>query len=158
MRPGDAASIARGSAECDEGRALMRRLDEELHERYPTASVHGFDPRAIAGGRGVFVIARVGGEAVGCGAVRPHLPGVGEIKRMYVVPEHRGRGIARAILAALEAAAQELSFGTLRLETGPRQAEAIRLYESAGFVAIPPYGEYVGDPFSVCYEKRLAQP
>src|SRR5262249_55727197 len=93
--------------------------------------------------------------AVGCGAVRPLEPGVGEVKRMFVLPEARGRGIARQILRSLEAAAGSLGFRVLRLETGQRQPEAIRLYQTAGYAEIPRFGEYADDPFSVCFEKRL---
>jgi ribosomal protein S18 acetylase RimI-like enzyme len=81
--------------------------------------------------------------------------GVGEVKRMYVAPAFRGRGIARALLRALEAAAGRLGVAVLRLETGTRQPEAIGLYEAAGYARIPAFGEYVGDPLSVCFEKRL---
>ena len=75
---------------------------------------------------------------------------------MFVRLEHRGQGIARAILAALEARAVELGFSTLRIETGGRQPEAVSLYRSAGYMAIPPFGKYVGNPYSLCFEKRLA--
>jgi putative acetyltransferase len=156
MSDGEAVTVAAGDAESADARSLMQRLDAELRARYPGSSVHGLDPREVANSRGAFVIARVGGRAVGCGAVRPLGPGVGEVKRMYVEPALRGRGVARAILRALEDAARGLGFGTLRLETGTRQPESIRLYEAAGFARIPAFGEYVGDPFSVCFEKRLA--
>jgi GNAT superfamily N-acetyltransferase len=155
MSTSEAVTVAVESPDSPDGRALRQALDADLHARYPAQSIHGFDPQEIADSRGAFVIARVAGQAVGCGAVRPLGPGVEEVKRMFVVPAFRGRGIARAILGALEAAAGRLGFGTLRLETGTRQPEAIALYESAGYARIPPYGEYVGDPFSVCFEKHL---
>ena len=75
---------------------------------------------------------------------------------MFVRHEHRGQGIARAILAALETRAAELGFSTLRIETGDRQPEAVSLYTSAGYTAIPPFGKYAGNPYSLCFEKRLA--
>jgi GNAT superfamily N-acetyltransferase len=74
---------------------------------------------------------------------------------MFVHPDHRRRGIAHAILAALEARAGALGYSTLRIETGSRQPEAIGLYQSAGYAAIPPFGKYVGNPYSHCFEKRL---
>jgi ribosomal protein S18 acetylase RimI-like enzyme len=74
---------------------------------------------------------------------------------MFVLPEFRGRGIARHILMALESTAQERGYSTLRLETGTRQPEVIGLYKSAGYGEIPCFGEYAGDLFSVCFEKRL---
>jgi putative acetyltransferase len=140
-----------------DAQALIELLNADLHARYPAQSIHGFDPAEIADGQGAFVIARIAGKAVGCGAVRPLEPGVGEIKRMFVEPEARGKGIARAILGKLEATAGDLEFGVLRLETGTRQPEAIRLYETSGYSEIPKFGEYAADPFSVCFEKRLVQ-
>jgi putative acetyltransferase len=83
--------------------------------------------------------------------------GIGEVKRMCVAPAFRGRGIARALLRGLEGAACQLGFAALRLETGTRQPEAIGLYEAAGYARIPAFGEYAGDPFSVCFEKRVQQ-
>lgn len=139
-----------------EARRLFDRADAEMRQRYPQTSLHAFAPDEIAGGKGAFVVARVDGEAVGCGAVKPLAPGVGEIKKMFVEPEQRGRGFARAILAKLEAAALDLGFAVLRLETGTEQPESIALYESSGYVPIPKYGEYVHDPLSVCFEKRLS--
>ena len=74
---------------------------------------------------------------------------------MYVAPEARGHGIGRALLAALEGEARSLGYGSVRLETGRRQPEAISLYRSAGFEPIACYGPYVDDPRSVCFEKQL---
>ena len=79
-----------------------------------------------------------------------------EIKRMYVLPALRGRGIGGALLDALEAEARALGVRRLLLETGERQPEALALYRRAGFVVIEPYGEYVDSPLSVCMAKTLA--
>ena len=105
----------------------------------------------------VFLLARdASGEAVGCGALR-HLGGeAAEIKRMYVAPAHRGRGVSRLVLGALEAQALSQGWTVLRLETGPLQAEAIGLYTSAGYAPIPAFGPYVGSMTSLCFEQRLA--
>lgn len=108
---------------------------------------------------GVFLVARVDGVPVGSGAVRAlpdGPPGVGEVKRMYVVPEGRRRGVSRAILDRLEAEAAGFGYRRLQLETGDRQPEAIGLYESAGWHRITPYGQYAGDAGSVCFAKDLA--
>jgi GNAT superfamily N-acetyltransferase len=74
---------------------------------------------------------------------------------MFVQPAWRGRGVARQLLAALESEARNLGYVTLRLETALGQPEAIGLYQSAGYVDTPPFGEYIGNPVSVCFEKRL---
>jgi GNAT superfamily N-acetyltransferase len=92
---------------------------------------------------------------VGCGAVRRLDNEVAEIKRMYVIPDHRGQGIARAILAQLEAEATMLGVRRLFLETGDRQPEAVSLYRSAGFTEIPCFGEYADAPLSRCMGKDL---
>jgi putative acetyltransferase len=103
-----------------------------------------------------FVVASRGGRAVGCGAIQPSgEDGTGELKRMYVLPEFRGRGIASAVLRSLEAMAAEAGYAALRLATGDRQPEAIALYEKRGYRRVEPYGKYVNDPWSRCYHKPL---
>jgi GNAT superfamily N-acetyltransferase len=140
----------------DDARRLIQQLDEDLLRRYPAQAVHGLHPHDIADPHLTFLVASIDGTAAGCGALRSLEPGVGEVKRMFVLPEFRGRGIARHMLSALESTARELGYSTLRLETGTRQPEAIGLYTSAGYREIPRFGEYVDNPFSVCFEKRLA--
>jgi GNAT superfamily N-acetyltransferase len=96
---------------------------------------------------------------VGCGALRALGDGAAEVKRMYVVPAARGRGVARAVLAGLEAAARERGWSTLRLETGPRQPEAVGLYTRAGYRPIRAFGVYVGASdaaHSLFFERVLA--
>lgn len=102
-----------------------------------------------------FLIGLVDGRGVACGALQPLEPGVGEIKRMYVIPEERGRGRARAILASLEARAREQGLHTLRLETGRFMPSALGLYTSSGYREIPLYGHYVGHAASICFEKAV---
>jgi putative acetyltransferase len=140
----------------EDGRRLIQRLDEDLLQRYPATAIHGLHPQDIADPHLTFLVASVDGHALGCGALRPLEPGVGEVKRMFVLPEFRGRGIARQILMALESTARERGYSTLRLDTGTRQPEAIGLYRSAGYSKIPCFGEYADDLFSVCFEKRFA--
>ncbi len=82
-------------------------------------------------------------------------PGVAEVKRMYVAPDWRGRGVSGAVLSALEQAAVARGWCTLRLETGPLQAAAMRFYERSGYVPIPPYGLYADEPTSHCYQREL---
>ena len=145
---------------CDseEARRLLAALDEDLLRRYPADAVHGLHPVEWDDPGLTFLVARVDGRAAGCGALRRLEPAVGEIKRMFVLPEFRGRGIARQILAALESEARKAGHARVRLETGTRQPEAIALYRSAGYFEIPAFGEYVGNRFSVCFEKSLAPP
>jgi GNAT superfamily N-acetyltransferase len=109
--------------------------------------------------RAAFVVARLDERPVGCGALRqfPHESDVpaAEIKRMYVAPDVRGRGIAKAILVRLEDEARRFGYRRVILETGTLQLEVIRLYERAGYVRIPCYGEYANNPISLCYARDL---
>jgi len=100
-----------------------------------------------------YLVVVLHGRAVACGAWQPLEPGVAEIRRMYVRPAFRGRGIARQLIVALEEEALADDRPVLRLETGTYLPAAISLYRSAGYVPIPLFGEYVGNPFSVCFEK-----
>ena len=134
---------------------LMRALDRDLQERYPGALIHSIDPATFTASGGVFLVCYEGERPVACGALRRMAGGSFEVKRMFVLAAARRRGHARAILDALEARAVSRRGQVIRLETGDRQPEAIRLYESAGYHPIPSYGEYEGSPHSRCFEKRL---
>jgi len=138
--------------------ALIAALNEELLGRYPEAGATHFrlDAEEVAASRGAFVVARLQGMAVGCGAIRRIADDTAEIKRMYVDPQVRRRGVAVAILDALEAEAKRLGVRRLVLETGVRQPEALSLYEKHGFSRMLAFGEYIGSPLSVCMEKSLA--
>src|SRR5262245_43970452 len=114
----------------DEALALIRALDGDLVGRYPGQSAHGLRDEDVADPRLTFLVARAEGQPVGCGAIRPLAPGVAEVKRMFVRSEWRRHGVARRILASLEAAALGQGYHTLRLETGVKQPEAIGLYRS----------------------------
>ncbi len=108
--------------------------------------------------RGLYLVAYLDGRPAGSGALRPIDGATVEVRRMFVVATARRRGVGRAILHALERAAVDLGYDVMRLETGYRQRPAMALYESYGFVRIPPFGEYAMDPTSVCYEKRVERP
>ncbi|KRD44100.1 GCN5 family acetyltransferase [Cellulomonas sp. Root930] len=101
------------------------------------------------------LLVRVDGEAVACGAISERGDGVGELKRMFVDPAHRGRGLSRSVLRELEAVAQERGFHRLVLETGVLQASAIGLYLSEGYRSIPNFGEYAEESESRCFAKDL---
>jgi GNAT superfamily N-acetyltransferase len=140
-----------------DARRLIEALDGHLASRYPPEQRFGpnLKPAQIAPGLGTFVVARADGRAVGCGAVRLLDPTTVEVKRMYVDPEMRGRGVAKEILAHLEAAGRELGARRAVLETGIYQDEAIGLYRRAGYTEVACWGEYTTSPTSVCYEKRI---
>src|SRR5436190_4437125 len=144
--------IVRTTSENEDFRSLVNGLDRELAIR--DGDDHAFysqfnklDSIKHA------VVAYLDKEAVGCGAIRPFDDDSVEVKRMFVPPEHRGSGIAKEILKALESWAVELSFKRCILETGLKQPEAIALYTKSGYNSIPNYGQYQGMYNSVCFEK-----
>jgi putative acetyltransferase len=95
-------------------------------------------------------------KPVGCGAIREFSTGIMEVKRMYVLPECRGKGIASKILSELESWAKELGYNTCVLETHKKQADAVALYSKAGYKVIPNYGQYANMETSLCFEKVLS--
>lgn len=94
-------------------------------------------------------------QPVGCGAIRAYDADAVEVKRMFVLPEYRGRGIASAVLSELEAWAANLGCSRCILETGKNQPEAIALYQKQRYAITPNYGQYVGVDNSVCMEKGI---
>ncbi|ROT27067.1 GNAT family N-acetyltransferase [Micromonospora sp. HM5-17] len=107
---------------------------------------------------GRYLVGVQAGRAVACGAIQAVDRNVAEIRRMYVRPAHRGKGLGRQLLGALEELALWSGHTVLRLETGRHLPRTIRLYVSAGYTEIPAYGAYAGNPSSVCFEKRLLVP
>ncbi len=135
-------------------------VDEWTHEELEedtVAYLAEVTPALVSPPHGVFVVTRIDGEAVGCGALKPFdaAAGIAEVKRMYTAPAARRRGVSRAVLGHLEARAVELGYRRLVLETGTEQPEALALYEGSGWDRITPYGRYKDAPSSVCFGKDL---
>lgn len=136
--------------------ALIDELDAYQKPLYPPESHHGVDIATLLAPEVLFAVARdAAGAAVGCGAVLL-TPDYGELKRLYVRPAARGHGIARRLLAAIEAAAQARGCRRFMLETGVRQPEAIAFYRAAGYVECPPFGDYQLDPHSLFMRKDVS--
>ncbi len=137
--------------------ALIVASVAEMASRY--GGRHGSgqppQPEELAPPHGTFLLATRDGRAVGCGGLCRYDDTTAEIRRMYTVPDARGSGVARAILAALLERARELGYARVRLETGSGQPEALGLYRSSGFEEIPCWGPYATDERSVCLEQRL---
>lgn len=150
-------TIAAEPFDSPDARRLIAALDTHLSGRYPPEQRFGpnLKPEQLAAGLGTFVVARIDGRAVGCGAVRLLDESTAEVKRMFVEPELRGRGVAKEILAHLEGAGRELGAQRSVLETGIYQDEAIGLYRRAGYSQVDCWGEYAGSPTSVCFEKEI---
>jgi len=155
----DTITITRAELTAEVSRKLIAALNAELSGVYPEAGATHFrlDSDEVVDGRGAFLIVYSGTTPVGCGALRLLDVGTAELKRMYVVPEMRGRGVGRRLLSGLEVEARALGVRRLVLETGVRQSAALGLYRSAGFRPIPLYGEYNLSPkTSVCLGKPLS--
>jgi putative acetyltransferase len=137
--------------------ALIDALDAFQTVLYPPESHHGVDLDALGAPHVLFAVARdAEGAALGCGAVLLS-PAHGELKRMYTLPTHRGRGIGKALLRFLEAEAQARGCPSMALETGYRQPEALGLYQRHGYVRGAPFGDYADDPNSVFMQKTVAR-
>jgi putative acetyltransferase len=135
--------------------ALIADLDAYQLTLYPPESVYALDLTALMQPEVRFAVARDASNAiVGCAAVVLS-PAYGEIKRMYVQPAMRGKGLARMLMEALEHATRAAGSPLMVLETGPYQPEAIALYERHGFQRCGPYGGYPDDPMSVFMRKPL---
>ena len=128
-------------------------------------AAHGVDPTTVVAA----VMLRVDDEPVGFGALRDisgdddpsgivHAPGTAELKRLYVAPGHRGRGLSRILLRALEVRAFALGMRRIVLETGTQQPESMGLYLGEGYLPIEQYGEFWGEPDSRCFAKDLPLP
>lgn len=135
-------------------RELVKHLDAELAQWYGAEQAFYAQFNKVDAIKQV-VVAYEDATAVSCGAIRPVSEGVMEIKRMYTLPERRGRGIAAKLLAELERWAAELGSRQCLLETGKKQPEAIHLYIKSGYSPIPNYGQYEGKGYSVCFAKDL---
>jgi putative acetyltransferase len=150
-----AAVITQEHPASPDATALIAELDAHLEPLYARESRHGFSVEKLVTDGVVFFVIRDDGPPAGCGGIKLLDTEFGEIKRMYVRPGFRGRGLGKLMLDHLAHVALRNGVSILRLETGIHQLAAIRLYEQAGFARIPPFGDHTDDPVSLCYEKRL---
>jgi GNAT superfamily N-acetyltransferase len=155
--PAPSLAIRREELSSSAGCRLIAALNAELSAQYPEPGATHFrlDAEEVSAGKGTFLVGYLRGEPVACGALRCIEVDVAEIKRMYVIPAARGRGISHCVLVALEENARQLGVRRLVLETGPRQSAALALYRRAGFVPVPRFGEYVHSELSLCMAKDL---
>lgn len=139
-----------------EAAELVAELDADLTVRYGGDGdpVHA-PAQEFDGPGGQMLLASLAGEAVGCAGVRRIDDATAELKRMYVRPQARGRGIAKQLLAACEREARALGYGQLWLETGTMQPEAVTLYLTSGYEPIPAFGQYAGQSLSIHLGRAL---
>ena len=148
------AKIIRATSEHENFIQLVRLLDADLNGRYGQLQAE-YDRYNTIESIQTVVISYVDGNPAGCGAFKPFDEETVEIKRMFVKPEHRGKGLAGRMLRELETWAKEMGFSRSVLETGKKQQEAIGLYEKHGYKRIGNYGQYADQPNSVCFKKIL---
>ena len=148
-------SVIRTNSDNPDFIALVKLLDAELAIR--DGQDHAFYAafNKIDGIKHA-VVAYDRGEALACGAIKQFTAGMMEVKRMYVSPAARKKGVATRVLSELETWAREMGCSGCVLETGRKQPEAIGLYEKNGYRIIPNYGQYAGVTNSVCYEKKFS--
>lgn len=127
--------------------AYLKILDGEDHEFY--ANLNKTDDLKHV------IVCYENDIAIGCGAFKEYEVQIAEIKRMFTLPEHRGKGIAKAILSELENWAKEVKYSFSILETGYLQVDAIHLYTKLGYEVIENFGHYFGIENSVCMKKIL---
>ncbi|KQW51302.1 MULTISPECIES: GNAT family N-acetyltransferase [unclassified Roseateles] len=142
-----------------DAQALIAQSEALMTALYPSESNH-FEPAAnLRPPHGAFWGAWVDARLVGCGGVKHHAPSgepaYGEIKRLFVLDSARGRGVARQLMARLEAELTARGVGLARLETGIHQPEALALYRRLGYRERGPFGDYAPDPLSAFFEKEL---
>lgn len=133
--------IEHAAVPTDDVRMLIGELDAELSGHYAAEQRHGLSLDRVFQPGVMFFVARLDGEAVGCGGIAFE-DGYAELKRMYVRPQARGRGVARTIVARLEDEARAHDIPRITLETGDAQQAAIRLYERCGFTRCAAFGVY----------------
>ena len=146
--------LFRTDSDNNDFKALVKLLDADLAIRDGADHAFYAQYNSIDKIRNA-VVAFKDNEAVACGAFKNFSDSTVEIKRMYVVENLRGQGIAQKVLAELEKWAGELNFSSCILETGKKQPEAIRLYQKAGYTIIKNYGQYEHVENSVCMSKII---
>ena len=133
--------------------AEMRVELNDVYESFSRLDNPALSPGELRPPGGAYLVGFAGDDAVAGGGLRRLTDEVAEIKRMYVRPQARSRGVARALLVALEEAAVSLGYAAARLDTGPKQMHGLALYRSAGYVDVEPYND---NPFACFWgEKRL---
>jgi GNAT superfamily N-acetyltransferase len=156
LRDGTRASLRRLPYDHPVAHYLVEQVQQEYVERYGGRDAAVVEPGEFLPPRGVFLVAEVDGVPAGCGAWRALSPGVAEIKRVYVEPGFRRKGLAQVIVAALEDGAARAGHGSVVLNTGQQQPEALALYADLAYLPVSGYGIYACSPDAVFLGKELA--
>ena len=146
--------LLRTSSSNPDFNSLIKELDKGLKDNYGSLQTE-YDKYNKIESLNTVVVAYENKEAVGCGCFKQYNSDSVEIKRMFVKPEHRGKGISKKILTELEKWAFETGYSSAVLETGTKQIEAIGLYSKSGYQRIENYGQYQNMSASICFKKDL---
>jgi GNAT superfamily N-acetyltransferase len=157
LRDGSMATFRALPYEHPVSQLLVGRVQQEYVQRYGGPDGAVVDPAEFEPPDGMFVVAEVAGEPAGCGAWRAIEPGVAEIKRVYVEPGFRRRGLAQEIVGRLERGAAAADVGSVVLNTGIKQPEALALYAELGYRPVDGFGVYACSPAAVFLGKDLGQ-
>ena len=141
----------------DAGAAMLTALDDDLDERYGGGTPVAADAEEFEPPDGTFLIAYVDGTPLACAGYRRYDDATAELKRMYVRPEGRRKGLAKTLLVELEQLAAAAGYRQMWLETGTPQHEAMDLYSASGYERIAPFGQFAWAPDQRCYGKVLVQ-
>jgi len=147
--------IAPTDPRSEHARTMSEALWVEIQQRYGFEAPNPMDLSAYVGPVGGFWVATVADRPVGSVALSPLDHPAAELDVMYVAPDHRGAGVAQALLAVLEQHARGAGVEVVRLRAGEPQPEALRFYAASGFVPIPSFGRWVHDDTARCFEKAL---
>ncbi|MFL6144361.1 MAG: GNAT family N-acetyltransferase [Labedaea sp.] len=134
---------------------MIDEVQQEYVVRYGGPDESAVQPAEFAPPQGLFLVGYLDGAPVTCGGWRAHPDGIAEVKRMYVAPSARGKGLARAMLAELERTARGAGHRKVILETGSKQPEAVALYRSSGYTDVPGFGYYADAEYSIHLGKSL---
>ena len=162
MKTKESVTIRQENPASETAMQLIAELDAYLGPLYPKESQHGYSVEKLIDQQVEFFVLYDDGQPAGCAGVQffprddeTDVP-YGELKRMYVRDDFRGRGYGKLLLDHIEGIVASQGVSAVRLETGIYQPEAVRLYEKCGYQRIPPFLHYPpDDPLSLCYEKRL---
>lgn len=150
-----APRVAVESPHLPESQALIAEGNAAMLDIYPPEEVFSLTPDELSAPNVTFLVCRDGGTAIGCVALVDELH-YGVVKRLYVRHEARGRGVARALMAEIEAQARDIGLTRIRLETGPALRAAVALYAGIGYARCAAFGPYPDIPSNLFMEKRLA--
>jgi GNAT superfamily N-acetyltransferase len=158
LRNGSVASLRPLPYDDPLAQHLIEQVQQEYVRRYGGRDAAKVEPAEFLPPRGLFLVAEVDGVPAGCGAWRALPSGQAEIKRVYVEPAFRRRGIAQLVVAALEVGAAAAGHAEVVLNTGREQPEALGLYAELGYRPVPGYGTYACAPGAVFLGKALTAP